>query len=113
MTRSPSLQHRVHCPVELGDKRSIEAVRRSAAHEFVAIDADPHMIEAHGVHQRDVVGGGVAAQPRGRVVLCLREPQAGVDSAMQQVRAPGWRTSGGCGCAGAKHGERSRTAKAK
>ncbi len=79
------LQHRIHSRVELGDKGGIQAVRRSAAQQLIAIDAEPHMVEAHRMHQGDVIGGGVAAQPVGRIVARLGKPHAGVDAAMQQL----------------------------
>ena len=59
------LQHGVHGSVELSDECRIQAAGRSIAQQLVAIDAEPHMVEAHGVHQRNVVGCGIAAQPRG------------------------------------------------
>ena len=84
----PVFQHRVHRRIQLGHEYCIEAIRRRPAQKFIAVDAEPHMVKSHRMHQCNVVGGRVAAQPGRGVIARLRKPHARVHAPMQQLCPP-------------------------
>jgi hypothetical protein len=71
--------------VEFRHKRRGFAAVALPLNQRVSVNAEPHMIEAHRGHERNVLRGGEGMQALDRVVARrLRKPDAGID-AMAQV----------------------------
>ena len=89
--REPLLQDHLHRGIKPAQIVGWDFVGVAARHHGLRVHAEPHMIEAHGLDQRDVLGGSPAFEVFFAVTLGivnLSEPMAGVD-AVAQVSEPG------------------------